>query len=338
MVQAPGWLLCLCANEWHDYCNAGPRAWRTGFCVPCDRGDAYQGWYELDRVLCEPLLCVLALVNPCCALHCGQSPCRANGVRRAVTMCCCAVPPCGWLVGPCVIAGIYDQEQRLVSDTHLPTLACEYDGLPCGVGLPCCLFPCALRQLFRERLHRDHTTDHLSVRDVCRPEDDEHRERQLSERAALNRQKARIAQYGSDLIEITLLTGLWVAHRVHAWRTLEEEFRGVPSIVSALLSRAGRPLLWVHAPVAPTTVVGELWQIAVRQHSQRVSTYKEASMDVEIHTASGDVTHVKLVATDCVAQTAHTIVFSGTELRANACWGEVWEENGMVDGCILVIL
>jgi hypothetical protein len=336
MINAPGWLLCLCANEWHDYCNAGPRAWRTGFCVPCDR--EAPGVYHLNRNLSEPCLCLIALVNPCCALHCGQSPFQGSTIKMAITLCCCALPPCGWLAGPCVIAGIYDQEQRLVSDMQLPTLACEYEDVPFGVGPPCCLFPCALRQLFRERLHRDHVTTHISARDVSSPGDDEAREQELAEKASEAYARARIAQYGCSSIELTPLAGQWVAHKIPAWRTLGEKFRCVPSVITASLARVGHPLVWVHTPVDPTTVVGKLWEIALRQHADRVTRYEDASMDVEIHAVSGEVTLASLVATDCVAQTAHTVVFSETELPAGACWGEAWQQNGMVEGCRLFVL
>eukprot|EP00658_Telonema_sp_P-2_P082420 TRINITY_DN8712_c0_g1_i3.p1 TRINITY_DN8712_c0_g1~~TRINITY_DN8712_c0_g1_i3.p1 ORF type:complete len:282 (+),score=28.39 TRINITY_DN8712_c0_g1_i3:297-1142(+) len=118
-------------------------------------------------------MCLCSLVNPCWGFWWRQDLCDEMGPDNCdgpedmcligCVWCTMLVPALGWLTGPCLIAGIYPDPQEAViperSCCHalLSVSAAEPGGLPCGLGVPCCLFPCTARQMLRERVHRNET-------------------------------------------------------------------------------------------------------------------------------------------------------------------------------------
>lgn len=102
-----------------------------------------------------------------------------------IVLCCHQVPPLGYVCcAPCLVGGIYNEvlqpsqtvmisfssinlvlvqvalnvhgtaPQQNCSHWVLHASSCRLLGMPCAIGVPCCCFPCALRQIKREELHR----------------------------------------------------------------------------------------------------------------------------------------------------------------------------------------
>lgn len=171
--------------------------------------------------------------------------CRCDGEECLLVfiLASLVVPPFGWLCGPCIIAGVYSKEQEAVTDLEgchclLSTYGFEFFDIPCGIGLPCCLFPCAIRQMLRERLHRNQHTDTIDFSSIAQHEDNDKRETEMQAVVAERYKQQRLSCWGDQTVELTVLSShqycpvnsdhapVFTAHNVkvgvHLWETLAE--------------------------------------------------------------------------------------------------------------------
>eukprot|EP00656_Telonema_subtile_P050019 TRINITY_DN6373_c0_g1_i2.p1 TRINITY_DN6373_c0_g1~~TRINITY_DN6373_c0_g1_i2.p1 ORF type:complete len:439 (+),score=85.35 TRINITY_DN6373_c0_g1_i2:3-1319(+) len=364
--QAPECCLCMCANHWgccERCCWAGPGRFRTGFCVPCDRTP--------NRALCEPCLCLASVVNPCWGLlwqECHHLCDTGGGYVITTGGWCSLLPPVGWLLGPCVISGMYQKAQdTLPNALPLPGIACELSGITFGVGAACCLFPCAVRQLKAEAALRQSSGG-------ATPSQEDERRREFEAKAAAAYEADRKARHGSEVVYLRIVPGalravgsngqaLFSAEleaKVHPYQTVaevlsanqagwasegcldsEQWLRGLTGseehIMQAVMRRSGdESSVWVCTTVSGTTVVGELWAMAQANRKELVQEFGDAQMCLRIEEEQKGSSEVNVKACDLVAAdfgVGAELSFSDVRLDGGSSWGAVWKRSGMTEGC-----
>lgn len=303
----------------------------------------------------------------CCSS--GEDCCVMLGLWTGL-----CIPACGYLCGPCVIAGLYGQSQDNIAGNvdeymlwrrkyatqdniccytghfMLKTMHCEPCDVPCGVGVACCFFPCALRQMHRERIHRG--ADEISLDEVeHNPEHDHERQKVFADQAADAYRDARKESFGEQALKLRIVQGSYgmllsearsVFHpttvAVYAWQTVAEvaqanEAEWVTkgdvsrwqtvdwlagltgcrdSKLCAVITDGDREGWVVDYVVEPTTTIGEIWTKAQHTREEAVKQYGDVVMPVVLCAEDGSEVATVLRAADFAGATIPEDLFGGS--------------------------
>ena len=118
-------------------------------------------------------------------------------------------------------------------------------------------------------------------------------------------------------------------------------------LIVARFSQHGRDVWTLGHCITGSTVIGELWRDAECINARNTERYGGTEMTVTLLVEDGTARDVVLQANSLVIATRlqaagwqwteTKLVFSDIALSDELCWGEVWQTNGMVDHCTVVM-